>query len=554
MKFNGLNLFKTYKKQWLSKDLIAGLSVAAIAMPVGIAYAGIAGLPLQTGLYSCILPMIIYALFGSSRQLIVGPDSATCILVAAAISPLAAAGSDSYVSLSIMLALMTGILSIVFAVFRLDFIANFLSKPILNGYLNGLAISIIVGQFGKVFGFDLKPQGIFRMLYEFFSKIPDTHLTTFAFGLTVFILLRVFKKFLPVLPAPFLFVAAGIIIVYLFDLGKSGMSLVGSIPSGFPSIGIPAFDLSETGDLFVKSLGIVLISYCSFMLTNKSFAAKNGYQINANQDLYALGFANISSGLSQGFVISGADSRTAVADNAGGKSQMTSIIASLIIVMVLLFFTETLKYLPVAILGAIVISASIGLFNFEYLKNLYLVSRPEFYLAVITSLCVLTIGVLPAVIFAVCLSLLVLLARASKPHDAILGRSANKNTYIDIQEDSGAKSIPGLLIYRFDAQLLFFNAEYFRERINYYLNKSEDKIDCIIIDAESIVLTDITGADILIELISGLNKKGITVFIARAKFKFNSMIHKTGIDKKAIVFKTVHEAADHYLETIKNNS
>ena len=554
MKFNGLNLFKTYKKQWLSKDLIAGLSVAAIAMPVGIAYAGIAGLPLQTGLYSCILPMIIYALFGSSRQLIVGPDSATCILIAAAISPLAAAGSDSYVSLSIMLALMTGILSIVFAVFRLDFIANFLSKPILNGYLNGLAISIIVGQFGKVFGFDLKPQGIFRMLYEFFSKIPDTHLTTFAFGLTVFILLRVFKKFLPVLPAPFLFVAAGIIIVYVFDLGKSGMSLVGSIPSGFPSIGIPAFDLSETGDLFVKSLGIVLISYCSFMLTNKSFAAKNGYQINANQDLYALGFANISSGLSQGFVISGADSRTAVADNAGGKTQMTSIIASLIIVMVLLFFTETLKYLPVAILGAIVISASIGLFNFEYLKNLYLVSRPEFYLAVITSLCVLTIGVLPAVIFAVCLSLLVLLARASKPHDAILGRSVDKNTYIDILEDSGVKSIPGLLIYRFDAQLLFFNADYFRERINYYLNKSEDKIDCIIIDAESIVLTDITGADILSELISGLNKKGITVFIARAKFKFNSMIHKTGIDKKAIVFKTVHEAADHYLETVKNNS
>ncbi|MFZ1461578.1 MAG: SulP family inorganic anion transporter [Ignavibacteria bacterium] len=554
MKFNGLNLFKTYKKQWLSKDLIAGLSVAAIAMPVGIAYAGIAGLPLQTGLYSCILPMIIYALFGSSRQLIVGPDSATCILVAAAISPLAAAGSDSYVSLSIMLALMTGILSIVFAVFRLDFIANFLSKPILNGYLNGLAISIIVGQFGKVFGFDLKPQGIFRMLYEFISKIPDTHLTTFAFGLTVFILLRVFKKFLPVLPAPFLFVAAGIIIVYLFDLGKSGMSLVGSIPSGFPSIGIPAFDLSETGDLFVKSLGIVLISYCSFMLTNKSFAAKNGYQINANQDLYALGFANISSGLSQGFVISGADSRTAVADNAGGKSQMTSIIASLIIVMVLLFFTETLKYLPVAILGAIVISASIGLFNFEYLKNLYLVSRPEFYLAVITSLCVLTIGVLPAVIFAVCLSLLVLLARASKPHDAILGRSANKNTYIDILEDSGVKSIPGLLIYRFDAQLLFFNADYFRERINHYINKSEDKIDCLIIDAETIVLTDITGAEILSELISGLNNRGITVFIARSKFKFNSMIYKTGIDKKAKIFSTVHEAADHYLETIKNNS
>ncbi|MBK8380318.1 MAG: SulP family inorganic anion transporter [Ignavibacteria bacterium] len=554
MKFNGLELFKTYQKQWLSKDLIAGLSVAAIAMPVGIAYAGIAGLPLQTGLYSCILPMIIYALFGSSRQLIVGPDSATCILVAAAISPLAAAGSDSYVSLSIMLALMTGILSIVFAVFRLDFIANFLSKPILNGYLNGLAISIIVGQFGKVFGFDLKPQGIFRMLYEFISKIPDTHLTTFAFGLTVFILLRVFKKFLPVLPAPFLFVAAGIIIVYLFDLGKSGMSLVGSIPSGFPSIGIPAFDLSETGDLFVKSLGIVLISYCSFMLTNKSFAAKNGYQINANQDLYALGFANISSGLSQGFVISGADSRTAVADNAGGKTQMTSIIASLIIVMVLLFFTETLKYLPVAILGAIVISASIGLFNFEYLKNLYLVSRPEFYLAVITSLCVLTIGVLPAVIFAVCLSLLVLLARASKPHDAILGRSANKNTYIDIQEDSGAKSIPGLLIYRFDAQLLFFNADYFRERINHYINKSEDKIDCLIIDAETIVLTDITGAEILSELITGLNNRGVTVFIARSKFKFNSMIYKTGIDKKAKIFSTVHEAADHYLETVKNNS
>lgn len=551
MKFNGIELIKNYRKPWLSKDFIAGLSVAAIALPVGIAYAGIAGLPLQTGLYSCILPMIIYALFGSSKQLIVGPDSATCILVAASISPLAAAGSDSYVSLSIMLALMTGIVSIVFAAFRLDFIANFLSKPILNGYLNGLAISIIVGQFGKVFGFDLKPQGIFRMLYEFFYKIPETHLITFAFGVTAFILLRLFKKFFPVLPAPFLFVAAGIMIVYIFDLGKSGMNLVGSIPSGFPDIGIPVFDLSEAGGLFVKSLGIVLISYCSFMLTNKSFAEKNGYRINANQDFYALGLSNISSALSQGFVISGADSRTAVADSAGGKTQLTSVFASLIIILVLLFFTETLKYLPVAILGAIVISASIGLFNFGYLKKLYVVSRLEFYLAVITSFCVLTIGVLPAVIFAVSLSLLTLLARASKPHDAILGKIENEQLYADIEDENNAKTIPGLLIYRFDAQLLFFNSDYFRERINHYLNRKE-KTECLIIDAESIILMDITGAEILSNLITDLEKRGVRVFIARPKYKFKSMIIKTGIDKKCKVFMSVHEAAEHFVQKKDN--
>lgn len=546
----GLKLFKTYQKKWFSRDLLAGLSVAAIAMPVGIAYAGIIGLPLQTGLYSCIFPMIAYAIFGSSKQLIVGPDSATCILVAAAITPLAAVGSAEYATLSVLLALVTGVLCIAFGIFRLDFIANFLSKPILNGYLNGLAISIIVGQFSKVFGYSIKSQGLFRMLYEFFSKIEQTHIITFAIGFSGFIFLRFLKRFIPKVPAPLILVIISILIVSLLGLDKHGVVVVGSIPAGLPSFGIPSLDFDELIKLFTEATGIVLISYCSMVLTSKSFASKNSYEIDANQDLYALGISNISSGLFQGFVISGADSRTAVADTSGGKTQMTSVIAAGTIILVLMFLTSSLTYLPMAALGAIVISASIGLFNIEYLKKLYHVSRQEFILAVITSVCVLTVGVLPAVIFAVTLALIRLLARASSPKDAVLGRIEDSGNYFDILEFPEARTIPGILIYRFDANILFFNADKFRSRIRYLVENSGDKIKHVLIDAESMVIIDITGADTFSELIAELKKKNISVSICRAKSEFLEMIKKSGIISNVKLYSSVKSGVRDLTESV----
>lgn len=537
-------MFRTYNREWLPKDLVGGLSIAAIAMPVGIAYAGIAGLPPQTGLYACILPMIVYAFFGSSKQLVLGPDSATCMLIVSAVSPLAAAGSEEYFATSLTLCLLVGLLCLLFGMLRLDIIANFLSRPILNGYLNGLAISIIAGQLGKVFGYDVVSAGIFKTLYDFFSKISETQIVTLILGAGGFVFLRIFKRFLPKLPSPLILVALGTFVVYLLDLENAGVRVVGSIPAGLPSFGSVPVSIEKVEELFFPALGMVLISYCSLMLTNKSFATKNGYEIDANQDLYALGFANISSALSHGFAISGADSRTAVADSAGAKTQLASIVASVVIILVLLFLTKTFTFLPVAILGAIVISASIGLFNLSYLKRLYSISRSEFILALITSIGVLTIGVLPAVGLAVALALIRLLLRASRPHDAVLGKVDNLQSYQDVLEMPEAKTTPGLIIYRFYASLLFFNVDFFKSRIRELIQQQDTKVENVILDAGPIVVMDITAAEVFNEFAAELRKKEITILVARANPAVVSKINEVSSGQSTEFFDSVRSAVD----------
>jgi len=545
----GLGLINTYKKEWLSKDIAAGLSVAAIAVPVGIAYSGLAGLPPETGLYSAILPMVAYALFGSSRQLMVGPDSATCILIAAALTPLAAFGSEQYQSYSILLAIVTGILCIIGGVLKFGFIANFLSKPILTGYLNGLAISIITGQLGKFFGFNIESGGFFRMITEFFSKIGETHFLTFTIGFAAFVLLRIFKKIFNKIPAPLLAVIGGIAFISSMGLENSGVRFVGNVPAGFPDIVLPVFDLGILGTLVSHSLGIVLISYCSAMLTNKSFAVKNGYSIDSNKDFIALGAANIFSGLSQGFVVSGADSRTAVNDSSGGKTQLVSVIAALTITVVVIFFTQYLEFLPVTVLSAIIISASIGLFNFAYLKKLYLVSKNEFLLAVVTSLSVITIGVIPAVLIAVGLALLRLIAKTSKPNDMILGRVEGLNSYHDINEFKNASKIPGIMIYRFEAPILFFNADFFKKRVLEITDNEKEKIQYFILDASPVLRIDITSSDVIEDLIFELKARNVVFGIAKVNGEVNAILQKSGVkDKigKENVFENVHSAVEYY--------
>ena len=553
----GLLLFKGYRAKWLSNDITAGLSVASIALPIGLAYAGLAGLPPEVGLYSTILPMIAYALFGSSKQLIVGPDSATCMLVAASLTIFSSAGLEKYYSMSILLSLMVGAFCILAGIFRLGFIANFLSKPILTGFLNGMAISIITGQLGKFFGFKLIQGGFFRQISDFISRLNETHLITFIIGISTFIFLRLIKKIAPKLPAPLIAVVAGICAVFFLGIDKSGAALVGTIPSGLPPFGLQMFGFDDMSSLLGPALSIVLISYCSAMLTNKSFAVKNSYEINPNQDFIALGMSNLFSGLSHGFVISGADSRTAVSDTAGGKTQLTSIIASLTVLSILLFFTFPLSYLPIASLSAIIISACIGLFNFGYMKKLYMVSKREFSAAVFTSLCVITIGVLPAVLIAIGLALLRLLIRASNPKDAILGKVENIDSYQDISEYENAKTIPGLLIYRFEASLLFFNADNMRNRIRALIAQSPDKINMVLIDSSTFLTTDITGVETLGDLYEELKKRNIALSIARTKKEFSTIMERTGIADKIgreNFFSSITEGVEHNQKRISNSN
>jgi high affinity sulfate transporter 1 len=545
----GLLLFKGYQKGWLPSDIAAGLSVASIALPIGLAYAGIAGLPPEVGLYSTILPMVAYAMFGSSRQLIVGPDSATCMLVAASITVYTASGPAKYASMSILLSLMVGAICVLAGIFRLGFIVNFLSKPILTGYLNGMAISIIVGQLGKLFGFKLIQGGFIKQMGDFFSKLNETHLLTLLIGVTTFFFLRISKKFIPKVPAPLITVAAGICLIYFFGLQNSGVVLVGIIPAGLPPLGLEPFTFGEMQELLGSSLSIVLICYCSAMLTSKSFAVRNGYDLNPNQDFIALGLANLFSGFSHGFVISGADSRTAVSDTMGGKTQLTSVFASLTLVLFLVFFTFPLAMLPITVLSAIIISASIGLFNLGYLKRIYKVSKREFALATFTSLCVITIGVLPAVLIAVGLSLFRLIVRASNPRDEVLGKVEGIDSYQDISEFTNAQTVPGLLIYRFESGLLFFNADNMRNRIRSLVASSNTPVNTVMIDASTFLTTDLTGVETLGDLCTELKKQNISLCIARGKTEFMTVLEKSGIDEligKNNFFSSVREGVEYY--------
>src|SRR5678815_1768680 len=359
----GLSLFRNYRREWLSADLVAGLSVAAVALPVGIAYADLAGFPPVVGIYSCILPPVMYALFGSSRQLIVNPDVTAAAIVASTITPLALGNAEKFADLAMVLTLMTGVFLIAGGIAGLGAIANFLSRPILTGYLNGIALTIIVGQLGKLLGYDVAGGGFFSKLISVVSRINETQLTTAALGLSLLVMLVVAKRLLPGLPWPLVAGMIGAGVVYFFGLTSQGVAIVGNVPAGLPRPHIPSVDLDQLTPLAFGAGGIMLVSFCSMTMTARSFAAKNGYTIDSNRDMVALGICDISAGLSQGFVVSGSDSRTAVADSSGGNSQMAGIVASAAMVFVLLFLTSPLAYLPITGLSAILISSSTGLFD-----------------------------------------------------------------------------------------------------------------------------------------------------------------------------------------------
>jgi high affinity sulfate transporter 1 len=541
----GLAALGRYQRSWLRDDLVAGVSVAAVAMPIAIAYSQLAGVPPAHGLYASILPLVAYALLGSSRQLIMAPDAATCAIVAATVAPLAGQDLDRYISLSMALAIVTGVLCIAAGVARLGFLTNFLARPILTGYLNGIALSIISGQLGRFFGFTVPSSGFFRLLAEFISNVGRTHGLTLGLGVATFVLLRVLKRFAPKIPAPLVALAAGIAASSVLRLGDRGVALLGTIPAGLPPLMIPDIVSSDLGPLVIGAAGLALISFNSAMVTARSFAVKNRYEIDSNQEFIALGVADIGAGLLQGFAISGADSRTAVNDSVGGKSQVTGLVAAGLLILVLLFFTAPLALLPITVLAAVLINAAIGLFDLPGLIRLRRVSRQEFRLSLVTFLGVITVGVLPGVLIAVTLALLQLLARASHPHDAVLGRVANTGAFHDIKSHPEAETFPGLVIYRFDASLLFFNADHFKSQVRFYVTGAQTAVRYFLLDAETMPLVDTTGAASLDELRAELSERGIVLAIAAAKGPVRAMLDRTGLTQQigaTHLFPTVESA------------
>jgi high affinity sulfate transporter 1 len=513
----GLVSYTRYDRSWLLSDMGAGLSVAAIALPVGIAYSDLAGVPAVVGMYSAIFPLLAYALFGSSRQLMTGPDAATCIIVAASLAPLAGGDPERYLALMVLLSLMTGILFVFAGLSRLGFIANFLSQPILIGYLNGIALIIIVGQLQKLFGYSGEADEFFPKLAEFIDKFDQSHLPTLTLGIGLLAVLIVLRRIAPRLPAALIVVIAGIIAVVMLGLDQDGVAILGSVPAGLPTFHFVVFDIDTYTALLDDAAGIALVSFTSGVLTAKSFARRNRYEIDTNQELIAFGSCNIASGLAQGFPVTGADSRTAVNNAMGGKTQLVGIVAAGSMLLVLFFLTGPLTNVPTAALAAVIMVAAVGLFDYKELRDLYRISHRELLLCVGTTVGVLVLGVLPGVLLAVALSLFWLITVTSRPHDAVLGRVKGIKGFHDISDYPDATTIPGLILYRFDANLVFYNVDYFLERVRATIAAAETPVEWVVVDASSVNVVDITAVQKVDELREELAARGIKFVSARVK-------------------------------------
>jgi high affinity sulfate transporter 1 len=520
-----------YRRDWLPHDLAAGVSVAAVALPTAIAYAGIIGLPPVSGLYAAILPLFVYALLGTSRHLIVNPDAATCALVASTIAPLAAADPASLPSLAVMLALMTGVVCIAAGAFRLGFVADFLSRPILVGFLNGVSLHILLGQIGRLFGFEMESHGIVPSLIELAGKLPQTHLPTLAVGLLTLAVLLASRRLLPRLPAPLVAIVLGVAVVKAWGLEAQGVAVVGAVPAGLPDLRWPELHRDAVRPLVLGALGVALLSFSNAMVVARSFAAKGRYEVDADREFFALGACQLAAGLSQGFPLSGTESRTAINHAMGGRSQAAGIVAAVLMAAVLLFLTGPLAYLPQAALGAILVMAAIGLFDVRELRHLWRVNARELVIALVTMFGVVGLGVLDGILVAVLLSILFLLARTSRPPDAVLGRVAGMRGWHSVSHHEGAETQPGLVLYRFGSAIVFFNAPYFKKRVLELASQLEGT-RWFVVDGSPLNTIDTTGAAAVADLGEELGRRGIRLAFANLRSEVRAVLERAGVQSR----------------------
>lgn len=524
----GLYDLANYKKEWLKYDMKAGLSVAAVALPISIAYAELVGLGAIVGLYSSILPMIAYALFGSSKQLIVGPDTATCAVLAAVVMPLAAGNVTLQWQLAIIMSFMMGCWCLIASRFKLGALSDLLSQPILTGLLNGLSITIIVDQIPKIFGYKSQAAGLIEKLIAMPVEILHSNWIIFAVSVGTFILLFLVKWLRPNWPGPLFAVAIVSLIVWGIGGHQYGITTIEPVDSAFDWVNWSDFQPGLTRDLVIPSLNLALISFVSMMLTVRSFATKNGYETNADTEFRALGVINIVSAFSQGFVVSGTSSRTAVNDSNGGKSQLVSIIAAVVIALVVLFFTDCLQYIPNAVLGVILIYASYSLIDLKGIWQLRKRNLEAFRLALFTLVCVLLVGIIPGIGLAVLLGLIQFLRVIFRPTEQLLGIN-DEGIIHSLNNYSDVKAIPGVMMYRFNSPLTYFNVGYFKRRILNLVDSTTYQPNWVIIDAvSSFTHADISVLSTVEELKKELKNRNITLILAGRRTELIKWFELTG--------------------------
>ncbi len=530
----GLQVISSYRRQWLLKDVIAGVVLTTLLVPQGMAYAELAGLPPITGLYTSILCLLGYAAFGPSRILVLGPDSSLGPMIAATILPLMAAKGDAKraVALASVLALMVAAIMILAAVGKLGFIADLISKPTMIGYMNGLALTILIGQLPKLLGFKVEADGLIGEITGFVKGLAngDAIAAAAAVGIAAIVVILVLQRWLPKVPAVLIAVVLSIAAATIFDLADHGVSLVGVLPKGFPPLTIPSVRLSDLGPLFAGALGIALVSLADTISTASAFAARTGQEVRGNGEMIGIGVANLAAGLFQGFPVSTSGSRTAVAERSGAKTQLTGVIGAALIILMIVLVPGLFRNLPQPALAAVVITASLSLADIPATVRLWRQRKAEFLLSIAAFLGVALLGVLPGIAIAVGLSILNVFRRAWWPYATVLGRVDGVEGYHDTRSYPDAEHLPGLVIYRFDGPLFFANATTFRDEIR-RLARAEPEPSWILIAAEPVTDVDTTAADVLTELDEALNAQGISLVFAELKDPVRRKIERYGLTR-----------------------
>jgi high affinity sulfate transporter 1 len=543
--------FRGYEPAWLTRDFVAGIVLATMLAPVGIAYAVASGVGAIYGLYATISCLLAYALFGPSRILVLGPDSSLATVIFGVVFPLSGGDPHRAIAAASVMALVSGAVLVVGGIARLGFVTELLSKPIRYGYMNGIALTVLISQLPKLLGFKISSAGPLRDLWAIAGAIGNGKINwvEFALGaatLAAILVVKSRKRF----PGILLAMIAATLIVYLFDLAeRANISVLGSLPRGLPSFSIPWIPLDDLVPVLIGGLAVSLVSFADTSVLSRTYAARTGSRVDPNQEMMGLGAANLAAGLFQGFPISSSSSRTPVAEAAGSRSQLTGVVGALAVALLLLLAPDLLKHVPTAALAAVVISSAIGLFEVSDLKRLFRIQRWEFRLSMVCFAGVAVFGAIEGVGIAVVIAVLEFLWDGWRPHFAVLGRVEGVRGYHDITRYPNARQVPGLVLFRWDAPLFFANAELFKDCALDAVAKAPTPVHWLVVSAEPVTSVDVTAADALSELNEMLRQTGARLCFAELKDPVKDKLKRFGLFEQfgeQSFFATTHAAVDGY--------
>jgi len=550
----GLATLRQYQAAWLPHDIVAGLVLTTMLVPVGIAYAVASGVPGIYGLYATIVPLLAYALFGPSRILVLGPDSSLAAVILGVVFPLSGGDPLRAVALASMMAVVSGIACILAGVARLGFITEFLSKPIRYGYMNGIALTVLISQLPKLFGFSIEGDGPLRELWAIAKAILNEKANWMAFAvgagtLAVILLLKNNRRVPGILVAV---VGATAIVGVLSLATRADVSVLGPLPQGLPAFTVPRVTYADIVPVVIGGLAVALVSFADTSVLSRAYAARTGKNVDPNQEMVGLGAANLAAGFFQGFPISSSSSRTPVAEAAGARTQLTGVVGALAVALLLLAAPKLLQNLPAAALAAVVIASAIGLFEITDLIRIFHVARWEFWLSIVCFLGVAIFGAIPGIGLAVAIAVIAFLWNGWRPYSAVLGRPNGVEGYHDITRYPGARQVPGLILFRWDAPLFFANAELFRERALDAVDRSPNRARWLVVAAEPVTSVDVTAADALVELDERLHSAGIELCFAELKDPVKDQLKRFGlfaqIGEKHF-FPTIEAAVRNYVQS-----